>query len=321
MGRTYTLADGQVAAAAAAILAGSALDTDTLVQGVFQNTAGTTETVVVTMKRSGGTARRIARAVLTANEQLIFTGQPMQLDDTLLAVTSNGSAVDYVISRSDGPFNLYTLDANGAIKNGASSIASGNQTISGDLIVSGGDLDLGASGAAGTLDIFPTTASKGKTQFTSADNTGDTTTTVAVGAQATTRTYTLADALASCNFLMGMQAAVARTATADGLTTGTIADGGRLQHITVTSADANHIIVLPTPTPGTIVVLANAGTGFELRSSTPASIAINGGTGANAESAIAASSVVVAFCVTATDWRAFFLDADGDVAKVEAAAT
>lgn len=114
--------------------------------------------------------------------------------------------------------------------------------------------------------------------------------------------------------------AAARTATADGLTTGTIADGGRSQHITVTSASADHIIVLPTPTPGTEVVLNVATNGFELRTSSPTTIGINGGTGASAESAIPANSTVFMTCVTATSWKGFYMDADGDLAKVEAAA-
>lgn len=113
---------------------------------------------------------------------------------------------------------------------------------------------------------------------------------------------------------------VARTATADGLTTGTIADAGSLQLVTVTSGNADHIIVLPTPTPMTIVILQNGATGYELRSSAPATVAINAGAGAGAESAIPASSTVIAICVSATAWKAFFLDADSDVAKVEAAA-
>lgn len=118
---------------------------------------------------------------------------------------------------------------------------------------------------------------------------------------------------------LGLQfTATARTATVAGATTGLIADG--TSFVVVTSGDANHIIVLPTPTPGTIVWLANGATGYELRSSTPASVAINGGTGSAGESAIAADSLVCAICVTATAWKAFFLDPDGDVAKVEAAA-
>lgn len=114
-------------------------------------------------------------------------------------------------------------------------------------------------------------------------------------------------------------ATASRTATADGLTTGTIAAAGMLQFVTVTSADANHIVVLPAPTPGTIVILSNGATGYELRTSAPATIAINGGAGANAESAIAASSMVIAVCTTATTWQAITIAAT-TLAAVEAAA-
>ena len=111
----------------------------------------------------------------------------------------------------------------------------------------------------------------------------------------------------------------ARTATADGSGTGTIAGAGMLQFVTVTSDDANKIVKLPTPTPGTIVVLRNGATGYELRSSAPATVAINGGTGASAESAIAANTMVIAVCTTATTWQAISL-AGTTLAAVEAAA-
>lgn len=62
---------------------------------------------------------------------------------------------------------------------------------------------------------------------------------------------------------------VARTATADGTGTGTIADSGLIQFVAVTSASADNIVVLPTPTPGTIVVLYVGANGFELRTDTP----------------------------------------------------
>ena len=113
--------------------------------------------------------------------------------------------------------------------------------------------------------------------------------------------------------------AAARTATADGSGTGTIADAGMLQFVTVTSDDANKIVKLPTPTPGTIVVLRNGATGYELRSSAPATVAINGGTGASAGSAIAANTMVVAICTTATTWQAISL-VGTTLAAVEAAA-
>lgn len=112
--------------------------------------------------------------------------------------------------------------------------------------------------------------------------------------------------------------ATARTATADGTGTGTIATGSGA--ITVTSADANNIIVLPAPTPFTIVILHVAATGYELRTNAPATVAINGGTGSAAESAIGANTTVVMICATATSWKGWQLGSDGTLAKVEVAA-
>jgi len=47
-------------------------------------------------------------------------------------------------------------------------------------------------------------------------------------------------------------------------------------HVTVTSSDANHIVILPAPVVGKQLVINVGATGFELRSSSPATIAING---------------------------------------------
>jgi hypothetical protein len=58
----------------------------------------------------------------------------------------------------------------------------------------GPDLDLGSSGTAGSLDVFPATAAKGKLSFVAADSAGDTTTTVTNASQAGARTYTIPDA-------------------------------------------------------------------------------------------------------------------------------
>lgn len=110
-----------------------------------------------------------------------------------------------------------------------------------------------------------------------------------------------------------------RTATAAGDGTGVIADAGMLQFVTVTSDNAAKIITLPTPTPGTIVILRNGATGYELRSSAPATVAINGGSAANAESAIGASTMVIAVCTSATTWQAIGI-AGATLAGVEAAA-
>lgn len=110
----------------------------------------------------------------------------------------------------------------------------------------------------------------------------------------------------------------ARTATADGTGTGIIS--ADKTHVTVTSASADNIIVLPAPVVGQTITIHVGANGFELRSSAPATIAINGGAEADAESAIPAESTLVMTCVSATAWKGFFMDADGDLAKVPAAA-
>ena len=55
-------------------------------------------------------------------------------------------------------------------------------------------INAGASGVTGTVNVFPTTASKGKTAITSQDNAGNTTTSIVVSAQAAARTYSIPDA-------------------------------------------------------------------------------------------------------------------------------
>lgn len=64
------------------------------------------------------------------------------------------------------------------------------------------NLDAGASATAGTVDIFPTTAAKGKVALTAADSAGDTTTTIVNASQAGARTYTIPDGGASANFVL-----------------------------------------------------------------------------------------------------------------------
>jgi hypothetical protein len=108
-------------------------------------------------------------------------------------------------------------------------------------------------------------------------------------------------------------------ATSDGLTTGTLTDLGKDFTVTVTSAGANNIIVLPAPVVGRTVTIIVGANGYELRSSAPATIAIGGGTGATAESAIPAASVAVVKCITATSWLGYTITA-ATLAAIEAAA-
>ena len=108
------------------------------------------------------------------------------------------------------------------------------------------------------------------------------------------------------------------TATATGATTGTIPAG--VNHVNVTATNANHIIILPAPVIGQVITLINGATGYKLRSSDPATIGINGGKGAAAASAVAANTVVVVRCVSATNWIGQTFTAAGVVGVLQVAA-
>lgn len=124
-------------------------------------------------------------------------------------------------------------------------------------------------------------------------------------------------ALSSAGFTMG---AINRTATADGGGDGAIASGPTLQFISVTSDNANHFVVLPAPTAGSMVVLANGGTGYKLRTSAPATVALNGGSGASASSSIGANVTAVLICRNATNWVGFQIASAGTVSAITPAA-
>lgn len=103
------------------------------------------------------------------------------------------------------------------------------------------NLDAGASGTAGSVDIFPTTASKGKVAITAADNTGNTTTAITVGAQAAARTYTIGDARADANLALFKVVTDAGPMTATGGSVGTFAHNtsdSKLYYCTVAHATA-----------------------------------------------------------------------------------
>jgi hypothetical protein len=71
-----------------------------------------------------------------------------------------------------------------------------------------GIITSGNSGNAGAFEVYPATALRGRTDFTTADNTGNTTTTINTAAQAGARTYTVPDAGASATFLMTIMPAL-----------------------------------------------------------------------------------------------------------------
>ena len=81
------------------------------------------------------------------------------------------------------------------------------------------NLDAGASGTAGTIDVFPSTASKGKLRVAVTDQTGDTTVTMQIGAMADARTITLPDPGASASYVLSTGTSTATSATSTELST------------------------------------------------------------------------------------------------------
>ena len=107
-------ADGQLAASTATIL-GVGTAERTVGIALF-NTAAQTQTVILTLTRTGGTARSIARAELKENEALYVDGIQMDPSDVLSGYASGASSVDYLVSLSSKPFGITTRDATGVAK-------------------------------------------------------------------------------------------------------------------------------------------------------------------------------------------------------------
>lgn len=179
----------------------------------------------------------------------------------------------------------------------------GNETISGDLSITG-TVSAATGSTIGDLTLADgsITDSGGSIDF--GDENLSTTGTLSAG-------NTTVDGL--------VHDPVTVTATAAGDGTGVIASGKSM--VKVTSSDANHIVTLPTPSIGQIIYIVEDGTtGYELRSSTPTTISINGGSGADYESAIAgATAYIRCVAVSTTAWVANQFAAAGTESAVEAA--
>jgi hypothetical protein len=117
MARDLTLADGQLSSTAATLFAGSGTQARR-VDVILQNTGSSTETVTLTFTRANGsTARRLARLELGENQQAFVYGVPLEPDDTLTAVATTGSVVDYLVFASGSrSFGMELLDSTGTSK-------------------------------------------------------------------------------------------------------------------------------------------------------------------------------------------------------------
>lgn len=90
--------------------------------------------------------------------------------------------------------------------------------------------------------------------------------------------------------------------------------------VTITSANANHWVNLPEPVIGKVLFLSVGANGCEVRTSDPATIAINGNTPtANSESALPAQTFAMLVCKSATSWVGWDLTGT-TFAAIEAAA-
>ncbi len=128
------VSNGQLATSAAAIYTGvSSVQCVVTCQNTSTNTA---QTIVLTLTPTSGTARRVARAVLAANEQLVVSGVPLSSGDVLMGHTTTATTVDYLVSTTstDIPYTVASLDANGAVKQVNTGIV-GDQTIGGTATV------------------------------------------------------------------------------------------------------------------------------------------------------------------------------------------
>lgn len=131
---SLTFADGQLGASSGTILGVDPAGQHRTVNLVLTNTSSSnTQTVVLTVTRGSGTARRVARLVLSPNESAYLANLPLAAADVLAGSTTDASTVDYVTSQSPGgPFSVTCLDANGALRSGSGGL-SGALTLSSDL--------------------------------------------------------------------------------------------------------------------------------------------------------------------------------------------
>jgi hypothetical protein len=171
------------------------------------------------------------------------------------------------------------------------------------------NLDAGASGTAGTVDVFPATASKGKLTIAPADNTGNTTTTITNAAQADTRTYTIPDAGASANFIMSKAASFESmfkiplngTVAAAG---SVIGDATQLStgFTIVTGANGTVGVKLPLTTGGDVVIIKGTTAGVLKVWPGVAGVTINALTVSTAMSLASGAIPAIFISTSATQW-------------------
>ncbi len=144
----------------------------------------------------------------TAGSLDIFPTTALKGKLAFTAADSAGDTTTAIVNASQSGARTYTIPDAGASASFA--MTEGAQTLNGTKTIptlitttfTATNVDAGASGTAGTVDIFPTTASKGKIQIAAVSNTNDDTLTITNAAQAAARTYTIPDAGGAADFVM-----------------------------------------------------------------------------------------------------------------------
>jgi hypothetical protein len=184
----------------------------------------------------------------------------MQSNDRANAQLSRGTVAGSIagVTASAAEVNVLGGVTAGTVLASGGVVVDSNKDISAFRNVTGVNYDAGASGTAGTVDIFPTTAAKGKNAFTATDNTGNTTNTITNAAQAGARTFTIPDPGASASFsMMAVEAGAVNGAigikdgfvplTKAGVAAMTLAapvatvDDGKILRIVATTANAHTV--------------------------------------------------------------------------------
>lgn len=190
--------------------------------------------------------KKLANA--TVYGKLRFTKDATLVTDNADGTTTSMSVSELAALNDLGATDLAKIDGitNGTIAAGKAVVVDSNKDASAFRNVTLTNLDAGASGTAGTVDVFPTTAAKGKIAITAADSAGDTTTTIVNASQAAARTYTIPDAGASASFVMtegaqtiaGAKSLTGRLTTTDGVASGTARVVGGLAYSNTAASTA-----------------------------------------------------------------------------------
>ncbi len=112
----WNIADGQLAATATQLTAGPGNRARRL-NVLLGNTGTQDETIILTLSRNGGTARRVWYGVLSPNWQARICGLPINGTDSLLGQSTDAAVVDYLVSNAadEAPLTMAVYNDSGML--------------------------------------------------------------------------------------------------------------------------------------------------------------------------------------------------------------